>query len=89
MNPKDEFSVAGKVKVLRGNQKLYEGIVALLFPFGGKSAMKIELCNRSQLTFFFFQKLNGEEGWVLLPDPLPKNYSIDQEVILHLIEKII
>lgn len=86
MNPKDEFSVAGKVKVLHENQKLYEGTVAFL---PGTSAMKIELCDRSQLTFFFFQKLNGEEGWVLLPDPLPKNYSIDQEARLHLIEKII
>lgn len=87
MNVKTDFPVAGRVKLLHNGVKAYEGIVAM-HPYNRSlPAIRIEQANRQQLTFIFFVKLNGEEGWALVPDPLPKGYAFSQDAMLLSIER--
>jgi len=87
MNATTDFPVASRVKFLRGSVVAYEGIVAMHPSFNTKDGIKIEQGNKTQLSFAFITKLNGNSGWVLIPDPLPKGYAISQDVMLLSIKK--
>ncbi len=78
-----DFPVAGKIKFLLGDITVYEGIVACHISYKDSLPMiRIEQANREQLTFSFFRKLNGKEGWILTPNVIPKGYGVGQEAIL-------
>ncbi len=89
MNVIANLPVSSRVKVMIKGSKVYEGTVSShLFP-DKFPIIVIEQCNRQQISFLYFEKLKGgEKGWALVPYPLPHDYAVGQDAMLHDIERV-
>ena len=86
----NDFPVASRVKVFLVTEIFYEGIVALHLPRPPLEppAFVIEDGNKKQLTFVFFRKLDGTEGWALIPNDPSADFALRQEDPVHIITKV-